>query len=197
VSEFILIHGARTLSAVSALLPTRGGAKPLFSALGYEPRYTLRTRRRRRSCNWCNPRPGAMSTSCKGTRRKRQRGKVVPPGRNFSSWQASWPGGRRIRRARNCSNFALDCQTNCVDRLPVPTWIENVMGTVRRVCRNVKRWHSSSMAMRWTAAAMDEASKGFRSLKAHKRLVLVRKALLERQAKFALSNRVAQTAEAA
>jgi transposase-like protein len=72
--------------------------------------------------------------------------------------------------------------------------IENVMGTVRRVCRNVKRWHSSSMAMRGTAAAMDEASKGFRRLKAHKQLPLLRKALLERQAKFVLSNQVAQTA---
>ncbi len=26
--------------------------------------------------------------------------------------------------------------------------IENVMGTVRRVCRNVKRWQSTSMALR-------------------------------------------------
>ncbi|MGA8991592.1 MAG: hypothetical protein WB500_14615, partial [Rhodoplanes sp.] len=34
---------------------------------------------------------------------------------------------------------------------------------VRRVCRNVKRWRSASMAMRWTAAAMQEAAKGFRS----------------------------------
>jgi putative transposase len=75
--------------------------------------------------------------------------------------------------------------------------IENVMGTVRRVCRNVKRWQSPSMAMRWTAAAMQEASKGFRRLKAHKQLPLLRKALLERQAKLASSNRVAQTTEAA
>ena len=45
--------------------------------------------------------------------------------------------------------------------------IENVMGTVRRVCRNVKRWRSASMALRWTAAAMQEAAKGFRRLKAH------------------------------
>ncbi len=75
--------------------------------------------------------------------------------------------------------------------------IENVMGTVRRVCRNVKRWNSPSMAMRWTAAAMQEAAKGFRRLKAHKQLPLLRKALLERQAKFASSNRVAQTAEPA
>ena len=35
------------------------------------------------------------------------------------------------------------------------------------VCRNVKRWSSASMAMRWTAAAMQEAAKGFRRAKAH------------------------------
>ena len=94
-----------------------------------------------------------------------------------------------------------------VTRLGLPTqlrrslactnMIENVMGTVRRVCRNVKRWNSPAMAMRWTAAAMQEASKGFRRLKANKQLPLLRKALLERQAKFASSHRVAQTAEAA
>ena len=56
--------------------------------------------------------------------------------------------------------------------------IENVMGTVRRVCRNVKRWQSTSMALRWTAAAMNEASKGFRKLKAHKQLPILRAALI-------------------
>ena len=75
--------------------------------------------------------------------------------------------------------------------------IENVMSTVRRVCRNVKRWNSPSMAMRWTAAAMHEAAKGFRRLKAHKQLPLLRKALLERQKKFTSNNRVAQSAHAA
>jgi transposase-like protein len=48
--------------------------------------------------------------------------------------------------------------------------IENMMGTVRRVTRNVKRWSSPSMALRWTAAAMNEAKKGFRRLKAYKQL---------------------------
>ena len=38
--------------------------------------------------------------------------------------------------------------------------IENMMGTVRRVCRNVKRWQDASMALRWTSAAMLEAAKG-------------------------------------
>ena len=34
--------------------------------------------------------------------------------------------------------------------------IENVMGTVRRVSRNVKYWRSPSMALRWAGAAMQE-----------------------------------------
>ena len=55
--------------------------------------------------------------------------------------------------------------------------IENMMGTVRRVSRNVKRWSSASMALRWTAAAMLEAKKGFRRLKAYKQLGALRTAL--------------------
>ena len=55
--------------------------------------------------------------------------------------------------------------------------IENMMGTVRRVSRNVKRWRSASMALRWTAAAMLEAKKGFRRLKAYKQLPKLRDAL--------------------
>ena len=55
--------------------------------------------------------------------------------------------------------------------------IENMMGSIRRVCRNVKRWRDAPMALRWTAAAMQEAAKGFRRLKAHKQLPVLRKAL--------------------
>ncbi|SOE01874.1 Transposase (or an inactivated derivative) [Caenispirillum bisanense] len=44
--------------------------------------------------------------------------------------------------------------------------IENMNGTVRQVCRNVKRWQDASMALRWTSAAMLEAANGFRRLKA-------------------------------
>jgi transposase-like protein len=56
--------------------------------------------------------------------------------------------------------------------------IENMMGTIRRVSRNVKRWGSASMALRWTAAAMLEAKKGFRRLKAYKQLHTLRAALI-------------------
>ena len=73
---------------------------------------------------------------------------------------------RELRRSLACTNI-----------------IENVMGTVRRVCRNVKYWRSPSMAMRWTAAAMKEANKGFRRLKAYKQLPLLQAALAVRKAR--------------
>ena len=60
--------------------------------------------------------------------------------------------------------------------------IENMMGTVRRVCRNVKRWQNADMALRWTAAGMMEAAKGFRRLKAHKQLPILKAALAAHQA---------------
>jgi hypothetical protein len=76
--------------------------------------------------------------------------------------------------------------------------IENVMGTVRRVCRNVKYWRSPSMALRWAGAAMQEAAKGFRRLKAHKQLPLLKAALAKRKAKAVPSNEhLAQTTQAA
>ena len=56
--------------------------------------------------------------------------------------------------------------------------IENMMSTIRRITRNVKRWDSASMARRWVAAAMSEAKKGFRKLKAYKQLPLLRVALI-------------------
>ena len=74
--------------------------------------------------------------------------------------------------------------------------IENMMGTVRRVTRNVKRWSSSSMALRWTAAAMNEAKKGFRRLKAYKQLPALQVALAAHYEKE--TNRaLVQTAKAA
>jgi transposase-like protein len=63
--------------------------------------------------------------------------------------------------------------------------IENMMGTVRRVCRNVKRWRNAAMALRWTAAGMIEAAKGFRRLKAHKQLPILRAALADHHRKHA------------
>jgi putative transposase len=63
--------------------------------------------------------------------------------------------------------------------------IENMNGTIRRVCANVKNWQDASMALRWTGAGMIEAAKGFRKLKAHKQLPSLRAALAAHQAKHA------------
>ena len=48
---------------------------------------------------------------------------------------------------------------------------------IRQVCRNVKRWRDAQMALRWTAAGMLEAGKGFRRLKAYRQLPDLRAAL--------------------
>jgi hypothetical protein len=71
------------------------------------------------------------------------------------------------------------------------------MGSVRRVCRNVKRWRDTGMALRWTATAMLEAAKGFRRLKAKSQLPLLRAALLAHRRKAAAVNAVAQETRAA
>jgi putative transposase len=75
--------------------------------------------------------------------------------------------------------------------------IENMMGTVRRVCRNVNRWRDASMALRWTSAAMLEAVEGFRRLKAHKQLSALRTALAAHQAKHAADSAIEPAANAA
>jgi transposase-like protein len=73
-----------------------------------------------------------------------------------------------LRRSLACTNIA-----------------ENMMGTVRRVTRNVKRWRDARMALRWVAAGMIEATKGFRRLKAHRQLPVLRAALHSHQARIA------------
>ena len=87
---------------------------------------------------------------------------------------------RELRRSLACTNI-----------------IENVMGTVRRVCRNVKYWRSPSMALRWVAAAMQEAKKGFRRLKAYKHLPALRAALGKPSEAPTQADRLAQIVEAA
>jgi putative transposase len=75
--------------------------------------------------------------------------------------------------------------------------IENMNGTIRQVCRNVKRWRDAKMALRWTAAGMMEAVKGFRRLKAHKQLPMLRAALAAHHAKHAINSDLEQQPRAA
>ena len=94
-----------------------------------------------------------------------------------------------------------------VNRLGLPTplrrslactnSIENMMGTVRRVCRNVKRWRNAAMALRWTAAGMMEAAKGFRRLKAYRHLPVLRAALVAHANKHVVTKKIEPQADAA
>ena len=94
-----------------------------------------------------------------------------------------------------------------VNRLGLPTQlrrslactnsIENMMGTVRRVCRDVKRWRNADKALRWTTAGMMEATKGFRHLKAHKQLPILKAALAAHQAKHTTKQKLEQDMKAA
>jgi putative transposase len=47
---------------------------------------------------------------------------------------------------------------------------ESMIETVRRTSRNVKRWSSGDMCLRWTAAGMLEAAGQFRRLIGHRDL---------------------------
>lgn len=74
--------------------------------------------------------------------------------------------------------------------------IESMNAVIRQVCRNVKRWRDARMALRWTAAGMLEAAKGFRRLKAYKQLAALKGALDQHRAPKASAS-VDLTAEAA
>ena len=87
---------------------------------------------------------------------------------------------QQLRRSLACTNI-----------------IENMMGTIRRVCRNVKHWRHATMALRWTGAAMQEATKGFRRLKAHKQLPVLRAALRDIQAQQGTGRDVAPDVDVA
>src|SRR6266700_21649 len=102
----------------------------------------------------------------------------------------------QIHKARNVIVSRLGLPAALKRSLACTNSIENMMGTVRRVCRNVKRWQNAPMALRWTAAGMIEAAKGFRRLKAYKQLPLLRAALAAHHGHH-VTQRVESKAEAA
>ena len=65
--------------------------------------------------------------------------------------------------------------------------IESLMSRTRHVHRNVKRWRSSKMMLRWMTAAVFEAAKGFRRLKGCKDLPALVTALWQRDEQLGLT----------
>jgi transposase-like protein len=63
--------------------------------------------------------------------------------------------------------------------------IENMNGSLRRTQRNVKRWQSGSMVLRWVGIGLREASKGFRRIKGHEGMPQLVAALRAHEARLA------------
>ncbi len=76
-------------------------------------------------------------------------------------------------------------------------FIENALGTVRQVSRNVKRWRNAEMALRRTAAGMIEDQKSFRRLKAYRQLPILRNALQDHMRKAQANSAVETIMKAA
>lgn len=55
--------------------------------------------------------------------------------------------------------------------------IENLIGTSRRISRNVKRWRSGEMIVRWTAIGLAQAEKHFRRVRGYRYLPFLARAL--------------------
>ena len=104
----------------------------------------------------------------------------------------SWKGSTRCSLSRGSASLA-----NCAARSPAPTSSRMSWARCAVVCRNVKYWRSPSMALRWAAAAMQEATKGFRRLKAYKHLPALRAALAKQGQQPPSDEALVQIAEAA
>ncbi|MBI4540279.1 MAG: IS256 family transposase [Gemmatimonadetes bacterium] len=60
--------------------------------------------------------------------------------------------------------------------------IENLIGQVRQLSGRVKRWRSGRMILRWSAAGVLEAERGFRRLKGHREMAKLVAALQQHDA---------------
>jgi transposase-like protein len=145
-------------------------------------------------------RPATPSSACRVICMRRSARRCVKPGRSRAEQLMKNLARRQEREAPGVAasiREGLD-EILMVTRLGLPRQlrrslacthiIENMNGTIRRVCGNVKRWRDASMALRWTAAGMIEAAKGFPRLKAWKQLPILRAALTAVQDRHALEH---------
>ena len=72
--------------------------------------------------------------------------------------------------------------------------IESLMSRIRHVKRNVKRWRGGTMVVRWIAAGVLEATKGFRRLKGKADMPKLVAALRTRDQKLGIGDAVASVA---
>lgn len=101
----------------------------------------------------------------------------------YAAWlDRDWPGAAASLREGLAELFTIN-------RLGLPGPLRRCLGTtnlidnshsaLRERTRRVKHWQSGSMALRWTAAAFDAASRNFRRIMGHNHLWMLKAALNE------------------
>ena len=73
--------------------------------------------------------------------------------------------------------------------------IENLFSRVREIGRRVKRWQSGTMVLRWTAAGVLEAERGFRKLAGYRATPTLVAALRAHDAQLDRAERKLDTAQ--
>ena len=94
--------------------------------------------------------------------------------------------------------MGLGLPTNLERVLSSTNLIENLFGRVREIGRRVKRWQNGTMVLRWTAAGVLEAERGFRKLVGYRAMPILLAALRAHDAQFnRVERRVDDTEKAA
>jgi transposase-like protein len=117
------------------------------------------------------PRPRSTSARGVGPRRPRHRPRTPPRHRHRARRHAP----RRCRVAagrvrRDAHRPGLNITGTLKRTLSSTNPIESMIEIVRKTQRNVKRWQSGDMALRWTAAGISQAEQQFRKITGYKSL---------------------------
>jgi transposase-like protein len=91
----------------------------------------------------------------------------------------------------------LDLPENLERVLSSTNLIENLFSRVREIGRRVRRWQSGTMVLRWTAAGVLEAERGFRKIAGYRSVPLLVAALRARDAQLNQTKRTVDEADKA
>lgn len=121
-----------------------------------------------------------------GTMREAYRSAKVSPARARLQALVGWLERSGYEEAAGSLREGLE-ETLAVLKLELPdslrrslattNAVENLMGSIRRVSRNVKRWKNPEMIRRWTALGVVTAQKRFRRIKGYREMSALRRAL--------------------
>jgi putative transposase len=69
--------------------------------------------------------------------------------------------------------------------------IENLIGSSRRICRNVTRWRAGDMISRWAVVGLLQAEQHFRRVRGYRYLSLLKRALRGNSSKLDATEKAA------